>query len=294
MIIDGVIGIPMDSSGRFAGCELMPAALREAGMAGWPVQDRGNVQAVLADPRRDSDTGIIGFADLVNASVVVRDALEPVLRTGERPLVTGGCCSILLGTFAAVRRIRPDAGLVFIDGHFDMHEPHRSETGEVADMEVGILLGAGPAELSGLSGAERSVEDERLVVIGPRDHDEMRDSGSPLPAEAHPAVLVIDEPELRGGGADEAASRALARLRASESDGFWVHIDFDVLSTAAFPAIDYPLAGGLDWEQLTKIVRPLALDPGFLGISVSILNPRLDPDGATAARTERWLRAVLD
>lgn len=294
MIIDGFLGIPMDSSGRFAGCELMPAALRTAGMAEWPIRDRGNLQAVLADPRRDPATGIIGFADLVNASTAVRDALESVLRAGERPLVLGGCCSILLGTFAAVRRVHLCAGLVFIDGHFDMHDPHGSETGEAADMEVGILLGAGPAELAGLSGAERSIEAERLVVIGPRDHDEMRESGSPLPAEAHPGALVIDESELQRGAVADAAPRALSRLRAAEADGFWVHIDFDVLSTEAFPAIDYPLAGGLDWEQLSAIVRPLMLDPAFLGISVSILNPRLDPDGATAVRTERWLRAVLD
>lgn len=34
-----------------------------------------------------------------------------------------------------------DAGLIFVDGHEDAWDPHRSGTGEAADSEIALALG---------------------------------------------------------------------------------------------------------------------------------------------------------
>ena len=49
---------------------------------------------------------------------VLADRVGTLLDAGERPLVLGGDCSILLGAMLALRR-RGRFGLAFVDGHLD-------------------------------------------------------------------------------------------------------------------------------------------------------------------------------
>ena len=59
-MFDVLLGVPSDCSGRFAGCQLMPAELRAAGLVdALGVEDLGNLQVAIADPRRDPATGVI-------------------------------------------------------------------------------------------------------------------------------------------------------------------------------------------------------------------------------------------
>ena len=71
--VSTVVGVPYDCTGRFAGCERLPAALRATGIVErLGVRDVGNLQVAIADPRRDPATGIVGFRDQVAASAVIR------------------------------------------------------------------------------------------------------------------------------------------------------------------------------------------------------------------------------
>jgi len=53
----------------------------------------------------------------------------------------GADCSVLLGAIRAVRDVIGNAGLRFIDGHEDATTMEQSTTGEVANMEIALLLG---------------------------------------------------------------------------------------------------------------------------------------------------------
>jgi arginase len=78
--VDCLLGVPVDSSGAFAGCERMPAALRAAGLtAALGVADLGNLQVALADPVRDPLSGIIGLSSLAAATEVIRSAVRGLL-----------------------------------------------------------------------------------------------------------------------------------------------------------------------------------------------------------------------
>jgi arginase family enzyme len=48
---------------------------------------------------------------------------------------------------------------------------------------------------------------------------------------------------------------AWARILAviESTTGWWLQLDFDVLSTNSFPAVDFPHPGGLNWEQLDRL-----------------------------------------
>jgi arginase len=58
-----------------------------------------------------------------------------------------------------------------------------------------------------------------------------------------------------------------------------VHLDADVLDDDIMPAVDYRLPGGLGWDEVAGVLRA-ALATGLVtGVTVTILNPDLDPAG---------------
>jgi arginase len=292
MLIDSFLGVPIDSSGGFAGCERMPAALRAAGLGdALAGTDLGNLQVALADPVRDPASGIIGLTSLVAATSVIRLATRELLRTGRRPLLVGGCCSLLIGVAAALADVWPGAGLAFIDGHLDFHSGASSPSGEAADMELAIILGIGPAEFTGLTGGGRLLDPAAVVHLGARDQREAAQCGAPDPEVVVPEMAQVSSELIRRRGPAGVGAAAAARL--GSRPGFWVHVDLDVLSTAAFPAVDYPQPGGLDAVQLRRLLRPLTTAPGFRGMDVTILNPTKDPDGGSARRAVQILAEVL-
>ncbi len=291
--VSTVVGVPYDCTGRFAGCERLPAALRATGIVErLGVRDVGNLQVAIADPRRDPATGIVGFRDQVAASAVIRDGVEALLEGGEHPLVIGGDCSLLIGVVAAARRRAGKVGLAFVDGHLDFYDGESSPTGEAADMELAILSGIGPDELTGIGGAAPLLVAEDIVVLGARDADTARSDGAPDPERLAPEMDVYEPDRIRASGTGELGQRVSETL-ASNNDAFWLHLDLDVLDAEELPAVDYPQPGGITWEELSELARPLAASPALLGADVTILNPTLDPDGRSVERAARLLAELF-
>jgi arginase len=85
----------------------------------------------------------------------------------------------------------------------------------------------------------------------------------------------------------------LARLERAELDGFWVHVDADVLDPQVMPAVDSPEPGGPGIDELVALVAPLARHPRALGMQITIYDPALDRDRSCAARLVSFLEAVL-
>ena len=69
--------------------------------------------------------------------------------------------------------------------------------------------------------------------------------------------------------------------------GFWIHLDADVLDDAIMPAVDYRMPGGLQFEELSGVLRHLLNTGRAVGVTLTIFNPLLDDDGTIA-------RALVD
>jgi arginase len=104
-------------------------------------------------------------------------------------------------------------------------------------------------------------------------------------------VTIVPSDEVAAAPADHVRA-ALERLDAT-ADGFWLHLDLDVLAATYLPAVDYPQDDGLSWEQLLELLGPVLAHERLLGADVAILNPVLDTDGRYAARTVELLRAAV-
>ena len=292
-VFDVLLGVPSDCSGRFAGCQLMPAELRAAGLVDTlGVEDLGNLQVAIADPRRDPETGVIGLKDLLNQSRVIRDNTQALLVEGHRPLLVGGDCTVLIGVAAAMARTNPEAGLLFVDGHLDCYDGSTSTTGEGADMELAILLGVGAQPLVEFGDRTPAFAHRRVVVLGPFDEADAAAEGSPDPRAFAPETTIVPIDELAadpGGHARHAVAALDAR-----ADGFWLHLDLDVLSSDVMPAVDYRDPRGLDFAQLAEILAVAFASPALVGASVVILNPTRAPaEDESARRVVETLAAAI-
>ena len=54
----------------------------------------------------------------------------------------------------------------------------------------------------------------------------------------------------------------------------------DILDPSVMPAVDSPDPGGLNADELSGLLRELA--PRAVGVSVTVFDPDLDPDGRYA------------
>jgi len=212
-----------------------PTVLRENGLVDGirqhaDVHDYGDVALPSPSSERDAETHIIDPQGLGEMVARVRDTVALILDDGNLPLVIGGDCPLLLGCLAAADR-RDRLGLLFVDGHEDAYLPEQSSTGEAADMELAFALGIADASWSSeLNHLLPLVEPTDVRILGARDADILRAEGVPSLGdriELADGIRLAADPE----GIVESACASLP-------DPWWFHLDLDVLSTDALPAVD--------------------------------------------------------
>jgi arginase len=199
------------------------------------------------------------------------------------PIVVGGDCSVLLGALAGARK-HSDLSLVHIDGHSDFRHPGNYDAdavlGAVAGMDLALVTGRGEQLLTEWPGtAVPLVPDRRVVQIGER---ESRDADFAWPDIEETAITRIDVFEARQSGATGIVAKAMAVLR-SHGLPYWVHFDVDVLDQTVMPAVDSPGSPGIDPEQLVELLAHLVANDACIGLTVTIFDPAIDPDGKYAS-----------
>jgi arginase len=286
----GLLGVPTNSAGKVDGVARGPVVLREVGLVDAlhrhaKVHDYGDVTLPDPSPTRDSRSHVIDPDGLDALVARVRDAVAPVLDHGHFPLVIGGDCPLLLGCLAASSG-RDRVRLLFVDGHEDAYLPMQSSTGEAADMELAFALGMADAPWSReLSTLLPLVAPTDVRILGARDAELLRSEDV---VSLRDRVALVDGEHLAADPSRHAAAACASLLRP-----WWFHLDLDVLSTEALPAVDYPQPGGLGWDELAAVATTaLSADPG--GWDVTIYNPDLDPTRVHARRIVRFIASVIE
>lgn len=262
------------------GVETLPDALLAAGLAErLGARRAGRVEPPPYEPERDPETLLLNPRGIADYAVALADAVGAAVDRGAFPVVLGGDCSILLGNLLALRR-RGRYGLLFLDGHADFYQPEAEPNGEAASMDLALVTGRGPAIVTDIEGRRPLVRDEDVVLVGRRDAAGAEAHGSQRVEDT--AIAMTDLADLRAAGAEAAAANAAERLSKPELDGFWIHLDADVLDDAVMPAVDYRMPDGLSWDELATVLRAAIGSGGAVGINVTIFNPTLDGDGSIA------------
>jgi len=275
-----IIDAPSILGLRPTGVEELPEALKAAGL--WTALNAeyaGRVDPPPYHAERDPETLILNPSGLRDYARQLAAKVTEVLRQNKFPVVLGGDCSNVIGCMLALRRMGR-FGLFFIDGHSDFYQAEANPNGEVASMDLAIVSGRGPDVLTNIDGLRPLVRDEDVVVFGYRDAEEQKEFGSQDVRET--AMHVFDLEQVRQLGITAAAERGIRKLGQNSVEGIWLHLDADVLNDDLMPAVDYRLADGLQWGELSAVLRVLMTSGRVVGINVGIFNPRLDADGSIA------------
>jgi arginase len=263
-----------------SGVERLPEALRSAGLPAMLGADiAGRVDPLPYDSRRDPEIHLLNGDAIRAYSLSLAEAVVPLVEQGRFPVVLGGDCSILLGPALALRRLGR-YGLLFIDGHTDFYQPGAEPHGEVASMELALVSGRGPGVLTNIDDLCPFVRDDDIVAFGFRDEEEAAREGSRNIRDTPIRACSLEQ--VYSLGVARAASQALARLVRGDLAGFWIHLDADVLNDAVMPAVDYRMPGGLNLSELSEVLGAAIGSGRAVGLTVTIFNPELDPDGRIA------------
>jgi len=287
------IGIRPYDDGAPRRLDLAPNALRSEGLVTrLHARDLGDIISPpyrdvvrpAARPRNEADVADYSRALAVKVAAAVAEQTFVV--------VLGGDCSIVLGSLLGVRTaMAGPIGLVYIDAHADFATPNRSRTGSAASMCLALAVGRGDTPLARLGGDKPLARPEDVVLIGRRDHADAPWYGQEVLATL--PILDIQHATVRSRGLDAVAQDTLKRVTRSGLNGFWIHLDADVLDPAVMPAVDSPVPHGLSVDDVAALLRPLVQHPSALGIEVTIYDPSLDPDHSSAARLSNLLLHAL-
>ncbi|MFJ4691227.1 arginase family protein [Streptomyces sp. NPDC088766] len=284
------LGLRPPAPGTVPGCHKLAGALRDQRI----VRRLGAAEGgVVVPPRYDrgdwrEGDGVFNAAALASYTRRLADRVERHVRAGDFPVVLGGDCSIQLGASLALRRIGR-YGLAAVDASHDFRHPGNSTAvGAAAGEEVALATGRGQDDLTDLEGLKPYLRDEDVRFLGIRD--EFADDTAEPAALGMPVVTVG---ELREHGPEALGGATARAFGIPELDGFWVHLDADVLDPTVMPAVDSPDPNGLFPDELVALLRPLLASPRCAGLNVTVYDPDLDPDGTAGVLLADLVVAAL-
>lgn len=216
----------------------------------------------------------------------VRDAVHPFLGLGKLVALLGGEHSISTGHVQALAGYYPDLSVLYLDGHADLRNEYMGTSWGHASVarrisEICPLVQVG---IRSLSEEERDfIRHEGLSTFSLAhipSHWRSLAADHPGGIEVAPPVSKPLEPnQSRGGGQSPPfvnqvpAEEIVSHL----SPHVHVSIDLDVLDPSIMSAVGTPEPGGMDWHQITSLLRAVAEARRIVGFDVTELSPSLGP-----------------
>ena len=204
---------------------------------------------------------------LLEAGGQVDDALSG----GNTPVLLAADCAVAATTLPAVVRHRPDARILWLDGHGDYNTPATSGSGYLGGMCLSAATGEWDAGLIG-----DAVRADQVVLAGVRDLD----PGERELLERSPVTVIGASP----------VETLVAAKNALEGAPVFVHFDTDVIDPEHFPAA-VPAPGGLHPDKLYDLFDSVLEDSELLGIEITNFDAP-DDEEARAIATETAMHVL--
>lgn len=277
-----LVGAPVDSGKRRAGCLMGPDAYRTANLAGalrdlgHTVRDIGNIAPDPHDPDAP-DAPVHALNETIAWTAALTRAAEDAMTQGL-PIFMGGDHSLSLGTVAGVANHAARAGrpqfVLWLDAHSDFHTPETSASGNLHGTPLGYVTGRPGFE--GFPTVENPVPQENICILGLRSVDRPERA-----ALAETAIHAHDMREIDETGILRPLTAFLERV-ARAGGALHVSLDVDFLDPSIAPAVGTTVPGGATVREGHLVMETL-YDSGLMtSLDLVELNPFLDERGRTA------------
>lgn len=277
-----LIGAPVDSGKRRAGCLMGPDAYRTAGLGaaleslGHTVEDLGNLAPDAHEP--DSGDGLL-FARNRTIGWTSRLAAEAEAAMARGlPVFLGGDHSLSLGSVVGVanhaaQQNRPQF-VLWLDAHTDFHTPKTTDSGNLHGTPVGYFTGR--KGFDGFPEVPNPVPQEHVCMIGLRSVDTQERL-----ALENSEIRTHDMRDIDENGIAGPLNRFLERVAAANGM-LHVSLDVDFLDPSVAPAVGTTVPGGATVRE-AHLVCEILHDSGLMtSLDLVELNPFLDERGRTA------------
>ncbi|MDR5654607.1 arginase [Ruixingdingia sedimenti] len=278
-----LIGAPIDSGQRRAGCLMGPAAYRVAGIAqaladlGHGVEDRGDLAPGPLSAIHSPNPAVHSLAETVAWTRALAAAGQAAMAAGF-PIFMGGDHSLSLGSVAGVAAQAAAVGrplfVLWLDAHSDFHTPLTTTSGNLHGTPLAYI--AGEPGFDAFAPFPAPVPADRICLYGIRSID---------PAEYATMlarqVTVVDMRDIDESGIVAPLRAFLDRVRAA---GGMLHVSLDVdfLDPGIAPAVGTTVPGGITFREAHLVMEHLH-DSGLVtSLDLVELNPFLDERGRTA------------
>jgi arginase len=281
----GLLGIPYNVGSKGLRLEKGAEALRKAGIVNElrkvsEVVDFGNLNINLPIPDY-TNPKLLNPNQFETLSRALAEKIKTLINAGYFPLVFGGDCSAAIGIIEALRGYSPRIGMVYMDAHGDFNTPDTSPSGIIGGMDVALIAGKGPKNLSAMFGHSPLIPEENIVLFGVRDLDPLEER-----ALFNSKVKIYRRERIRSQGAENVANEILRSLE-PRCESMYLHVDLDVLDSSVFSASGLPVPDGLTKKEFQGAFKILARGGRLCGLTLTAFDAAKDADGNQA-------RNVLD
>jgi arginase len=288
-----IIGVPIDLGADRRGVDMGPSAIRYAHLQqeleklGYVVEDRGNVEAPIAETCAITDPKLKYIDCIVPMSRRVTGAVATSVQSGHLPVVLGGDHSLSLGSIRGAAKHKK-IGVLWVDAHADFNTPETTPSGNIHGMPLAALCGLGDQRLVQLWDEITPVIDPaRVAIIGARDLDEGEKRNL-----SQAGVMVFSMEQVDRLGLVASMDNALERI-SRDVDGIYLSFDMDVMDPRHAPGVGTPVTGGLTYREAHLICELVAETGMLVGIDVVEVNSILDVQNQTAMLAVEFILSAL-
>jgi arginase len=221
----------------------------------------------------DSESGVRNTEKIIRYAIQQAGLLSEHITQDSFQIIIGGDCSILIGNALALRQ-KGEYALFFLDGHTDYVLPELSVSKQAAAMELAIVTGFGHEKLTNILSLKPYFKESNVWCVGNREYD---------PHMVKPIldsdINYFDLNTLRKTGIENCTSRFIKMVEKNDLDGFFIHVDADVLNDDIMPAVDSREKDGLKYPEFITILGMLLSSEKAIGMDITILDPNLDKEG---------------
>ncbi|WP_218839240.1 arginase family protein [Evansella halocellulosilytica] len=284
------LGLSRHANGKERGCDKLPDALKKVGFhSSLDVTDTKIIPKPTYPEEKVYNDGALNGNLLASYSIDLADAVEEVLDTKGFPVILGGDCSILVGNTLALAR-KGRFGLIHLDAHPDYYHKGNRENAVVGGMALAIITGKGTDILSNLEHRKPYIYSKDVLTFGYRESDPEQD----IIAEAErDGITCLSAANVKREGLDKTTEHLNDFVSQEGVDGYWLHLDADVLDASIMPCVDCPEPNGLQFSELKVLLKTLLQSHKIIGMNVTILDPELDNNSEVTKAFSDMLIEVL-